>query len=69
MKMAVARSHNRRKPRAVLRLPDLEHAKSAILNSLTSVDRWGFGLPDSHRKIKGRRLPVTRSEPSFHVDQ
>ncbi len=26
------------KPKAVLRLPDLEHAKSAVLNSLTSVE-------------------------------
>ena len=29
---------NRRKPGSVLRLPDLEHAKSAVLNSLTSVE-------------------------------
>lgn len=28
----------RRKPRAVLRLPDLDQAKSAVLNSLTSAD-------------------------------
>ncbi len=29
---------NGKKPKTVLRLPDLEHAKSAVLNSLTSVD-------------------------------
>ena len=29
---------NRRKPGSVLKLPDLEHAKSAVLNSLTSVE-------------------------------
>ncbi len=28
----------RPKPKAVLRLPDLDQAKSAVLNSLTSVD-------------------------------
>ena len=28
----------RPKPRAVLRLPDLDQAKSAVLNSLTSAD-------------------------------
>lgn len=28
----------RPKPRAVLRLPDLDHAKSAVLNGLTSTD-------------------------------
>lgn len=28
----------RRKPKTVLRLPDLEHAKSAVLNSLTSLE-------------------------------
>jgi len=28
----------RPKPRAVLRLPDLDQAKSAVLNSLTSTD-------------------------------
>jgi hypothetical protein len=29
---------NRKKAKNVLRLPDLEHAKTAVLNSLTSVD-------------------------------
>src|SRR6185437_6882853 len=29
---------NRPKPKIVLRLPDLDQAKSAVLNSLTSVD-------------------------------
>jgi hypothetical protein len=33
---------NRKKAKTVLRLPDLEHAKAAVLNSLTSADahRW-----------------------------
>jgi hypothetical protein len=35
--MPHARSHKRKKaPKRVLALPDLEHAKSAVLNSLTS---------------------------------
>lgn len=38
MKKKFAKLHNRSKPKAVLRLPDLEHAKSAVLNSLTSVE-------------------------------
>jgi hypothetical protein len=29
---------NRKKAKSVLRLPDLEHAKAAVLNSLTSAD-------------------------------
>ena len=29
---------NRKKAKTVLRLPDLEHAKAAVLNSLTSAD-------------------------------
>jgi anti-anti-sigma regulatory factor len=30
---------NSNQPKIVLRLPDLEHAKSAVLNSLTSVSQ------------------------------
>ncbi len=38
-----SRKRTRPKPRAVLRLPDLDQAKSAILNSLSSVDaRRGY---------------------------
>jgi site-specific recombinase XerD len=38
MKKKFIKRHNRRKPKTVLRLPDLELAKSAVLNSLTSVE-------------------------------
>jgi hypothetical protein len=38
----MSRKHSRKrthpKPKAVLRLPDLDQAKSAVLNSLTSSD-------------------------------
>jgi hypothetical protein len=38
----MSRKHSRKrtnpKPRAILRLPDLDQAKSAVLNSLTSAD-------------------------------
>lgn len=33
-----ASKRSRPKPKAVLRLPDLDQAKSAVLNSLTSAD-------------------------------
>jgi len=38
--MSLKRSSQRKhlKPKAVLRLPDLDKAKSAVLNSLSSVD-------------------------------
>ena len=38
MKKKFAKRHSRKKPKTVLRLPDLEHAKSAVLNSLTSIE-------------------------------
>jgi hypothetical protein len=35
---------NRKKAKTILRLPDLEHAKAAVLNSLTSADaQRGYG--------------------------
>jgi hypothetical protein len=35
---------SRRAPKTVLRLPDLDHAKSAVLNSLRSLDaQRGYG--------------------------
>jgi hypothetical protein len=44
----MSRKHSRKrthpKPKAVLRLPDLDQAKSAVLNSLTSADaQRGYG--------------------------
>ena len=38
MKKKSAKRHGRRRPKTVLRLPDLELAKSAVLNSLTSIE-------------------------------
>jgi hypothetical protein len=38
MRTKLTKRHNRKKPGTVLRLPDLEHAKSAVLNSLTRVE-------------------------------
>ena len=34
---AMAKSRRKRTPKTVLKLPDLEHSKSAVLNSLTSA--------------------------------
>ncbi len=33
----MAKSRHKRTPKTVLKLPDLEHSKSAVLNSLTSA--------------------------------
>jgi hypothetical protein len=46
----MSRKHSRKrthpKPKAVLRLPDLDQAKSAVLNSLTSSDaQRGYRTP------------------------
>jgi site-specific recombinase XerD len=38
MKKKLAKRHSRKKLKTVLRLPDLEHAKSAVVSSLTSVE-------------------------------
>jgi len=38
MKQKLRSRVNRTKAKTVLRLPDLEHAKAAVLNSLTSAD-------------------------------
>jgi hypothetical protein len=50
------KQHPRRKrrapPKAVLRLPDLDQAKSAVLNSLTSVDAKR-GYRQCHRRVRG----------------
>lgn len=35
--MAKSKSRRKKSPKRVLALPDLEHAKTAVLNSLTSV--------------------------------
>lgn len=40
MKKKFTKNHNRKKPKAMLRLPDLEHAKSAVLNSLILRVNW-----------------------------
>jgi hypothetical protein len=34
----MSRKHSHPKPKAILRLPDLDQAKSAVLNSLMSAD-------------------------------
>ena len=38
MKQIPCSKSNRKKAKTVLRLPDLEFAKAAVLNSLTSLD-------------------------------
>ena len=48
----------RRVPKTVLRLPDLDQAKSAVLNSLSSIDaQRGYGV--SHRAVAGSFVAVS----------
>jgi hypothetical protein len=43
MKQKLRSRLNPKKPKTILRLPDLEHAKAAVLNSLISADaRRGY---------------------------
>jgi hypothetical protein len=59
----------RRSPKAVLRLPDLEHAKSAVLNSLASPESrrsYEFAIQNfvhwycSEPRLALNRIVVTR---------
>lgn len=38
MKQKQTRRGGRKKPKTLLRLPDLEHARTAVLNSLSNAD-------------------------------
>lgn len=38
MKQKQTRRGGRKKPKTVLRLPDLEHARTAVMNSLSNAD-------------------------------
>jgi hypothetical protein len=43
MKRNPSSKRRRSSTKSVLRLPDLEHAKAAVLNSLNSADaKWGY---------------------------
>ena len=62
-------SHHRRRAKTVLRLPDLEHAKSAVLNSLASPESrrsYEFAIQNfvqwycSEPRLALNRIVVTR---------
>src|ERR1700678_2744592 len=62
-------SRHRRQPKTVLRLPDLEHAKSAVLNSLASPESrrsYEFAIQNfvqwycSEPRLALNRIVVTR---------
>src|ERR1039458_8038829 len=66
----------RRSPKAVLRLPDLEHAKSAVLNSLASPESrrsYEFAIQNfvrwycSEPRLALNRIVVTRYR--MHLEQ
>ena len=51
----------RRSPKAVLRLPDLEHAKSAVLNSLASPEsRRSYEFAIQTSGLMAARRPILR---------
>ena len=58
--------HSRRKrttTKSVLRLPDLEHAKAAVLNSLTSLDaQRGYRHAESLSWVRGCGRVADNSE-------
>jgi hypothetical protein len=54
----------RPKRKAVLRLPDLDQAKSAVLNSLTSGD----ANVDTDTQLMNRGLVLLRTEAVFQQD-
>ena len=63
------KSRQKRQPKAVLRLPDLEHAKSAVLNSLASPESrrsYEFAIQNfvqwycSEPRLALNRIVVTR---------
>jgi hypothetical protein len=43
--MPKAKSCTKKSPKRVLALPDLEHAKAAVLNSLRSASERAIGIP------------------------
>jgi hypothetical protein len=79
----MAKSKRKRAPKTVLKLPDLEQSKSAVLNSLTSasskrsydhairefIDWYLFGAQAGLQQDRGHALPNrTRAAPVRAVD-
>lgn len=57
--MMQSKSRTRKVPRCVLALPDLEHAKTAVLTTLTSAS----GQRTYESRARSMRLPVLSSPP------
>jgi hypothetical protein len=69
MKQKPSSTRRRSSTKSVLRLPDLEHAKAAVLNSLNSADaKWGYSHASdevvdwycSERRLAFNRMVVMR---------
>ena len=60
--MSKSKSREKRPPKRVLALPDLEHAKTAVLNSLSSAS--GQRTYDHAIREFVDRLPFTASQPA-----
>ena len=61
--MVKSKSRKRKSPKRILALPDLEHAKTAVLNSLTSASGPGLLSPElaaGIRRVKGVRRTGVR---------
>jgi hypothetical protein len=66
MKQKPSSRVNRKKAKTVLRLPDLEHAKAAVLNSLTSADaQRGIVMPSMSSLTGIAQNPVWHSIGSW----
>lgn len=64
--MPKSKSCKKRSPKRVLAIPDLEHAKTAVLNSLTSVS--GQRTYD-HADPRVRRLVLFRASSRVQPDR
>ena len=51
--MAKSKMNHRRLPKSVLKLPDLEQSKSAVLNSLTSPSSHGLTTMRLENSLNG----------------
>jgi hypothetical protein len=59
MAKSQSRTAKRRVPRTVLRLPDLDQAKSAVLNSLSSIDAQRGYRYAIEEFVRSHSLPVS----------
>jgi hypothetical protein len=65
MKRGANRRKDRRRPKTVLRLPDLEQAKAAVLNSLSSLEAQRcYSHPGVVRRLAYEAADCAQRRPS-----